>query len=284
MFEKEGGFGCVRCEERGGVIYAVKRLLKRNNSSESSELSLHTRSLTANTVYSATHDTVSIAHIIRLDATSTPNEMIMPFIEQDLRDVILQRRSMIPNPAPQDSLSFSVQITKDLLTALSHLSELNIVHRDVKPENILIHSNRAVLCDFGSAVESGTTVMAPMAGCSLCYCPVECLYGAKEASSKWDAWAAGMVFAETATLRSVLTPSDECSEMSVASAALGLVGWAERNDWASDLPFGFLVKPTPPDYPELGNAVADEVVKSMLNADPAKRTTAESALQRLSSF
>ena len=47
-------------------------------------------------------------------------------------------------------------IVMQILEALKHLHEHEIVHRDVKPENILVASiaeaARVVLSDFGSAV------------------------------------------------------------------------------------------------------------------------------------
>ena len=38
-----------------------------------------------------------------------------------------------------------------MLRSLHYLHCQNICHRDIKPHNFLINSNRVVLCDFGSA-------------------------------------------------------------------------------------------------------------------------------------
>ena len=45
----------------------------------------------------------------------------------------------------------AVSILHGLASALQFLRTLNIVHRDVKPSNILIKDNQCKLCDFGSA-------------------------------------------------------------------------------------------------------------------------------------
>ena len=55
---------------------------------------------------------------------------------------------------PQHRLpeSQAARYVKDIAAALAHLHSLNIIHRDVKPENILLRKGRAKLADFTWAV------------------------------------------------------------------------------------------------------------------------------------
>jgi serine/threonine-protein kinase len=55
------------------------------------------------------------------------------------------------------SVSDAVRIARDLLDALAYAHEHNIVHRDVKPDNIVLSSSGAMLLDFGIArvIEGG---------------------------------------------------------------------------------------------------------------------------------
>ena len=58
------------------------------------------------------------------------------------------------------SLSDVHRIARDLLNALGYAHDLGIAHRDVKPENVVLAANGAVLLDFGIAkaiAESGVT-------------------------------------------------------------------------------------------------------------------------------
>jgi serine/threonine-protein kinase len=40
-----------------------------------------------------------------------------------------------------------------MLQVLSHIHENKIVHRDVKPSNLLVHDGTLLLIDFGSAAD-----------------------------------------------------------------------------------------------------------------------------------
>ncbi len=51
----------------------------------------------------------------------------------------------------QASLSDTLRIARDLLAALSYAHDMGIVHRDVKPENVVLSSGGPVLMDFGIA-------------------------------------------------------------------------------------------------------------------------------------
>ncbi len=68
----------------------------------------------------------------------------MPFIPgPSLQQVLQQRPRLLPDDV--------VRIGQDLLGALGHAHERGIVHRDVKPDNIMIGPDGAVLVDFGIA-------------------------------------------------------------------------------------------------------------------------------------
>jgi serine/threonine-protein kinase len=69
---------------------------------------------------------------------------VMPFVEGPTLKVHLERTRTMPVP---DALRMAC----DLLGALGAAHELGIVHRDVKPDNIILSPQGAVLLDFGIA-------------------------------------------------------------------------------------------------------------------------------------
>ena len=68
----------------------------------------------------------------------------MPFIEGESLRARLARSGELP---VQDT----VRILRDVLSALSYAHEHGVIHRDIKPDNVLLTANHAVVVDFGVA-------------------------------------------------------------------------------------------------------------------------------------
>lgn len=85
-----------------------------------------------------------------------------------------------------------------LLRSLSYIHNMNICHRDIKPQNVLvdIETNKLVLCDFGSAkiLKSGESNVSYI--CSRYYRAPELILGEENYSVAIDIWAMGCVIAE----------------------------------------------------------------------------------------
>jgi len=65
-----------------------------------------------------------------------------------MRGGSLRQRLASGSPLPLEAVQ---RIVREIAAALSHAHEQNVVHRDVKPENILFDGERAMLADFGVA-------------------------------------------------------------------------------------------------------------------------------------
>jgi serine/threonine protein kinase len=69
---------------------------------------------------------------------------IMPYVEGESLYARLQRERRLP-------LEDALRITHDVAAALGYAHGRRVLHRDVKPENILLAGGRALVADFGLA-------------------------------------------------------------------------------------------------------------------------------------
>jgi serine/threonine-protein kinase len=122
----------------------------------------------------------------------------MPFVEgESLREAIL-RRGQFP-------VRDVVRVMHDVLDALAYAHARGVVHRDIKPGNILTHGSHALVTDFGVAKalsaampHSGTT-SAGMAIGTPAYMAPEQLAADPNADHRVDLYAAGLLAYELLT-------------------------------------------------------------------------------------
>jgi eukaryotic-like serine/threonine-protein kinase len=69
---------------------------------------------------------------------------VMPYVDGESLYARLQRERRLP-------LEDALQITHDVAAALGYAHGRRVLHRDVKPENILLAGGRALIADFGLA-------------------------------------------------------------------------------------------------------------------------------------
>ena len=116
--------------------------------------------------------------------------IILELCEYDLKDYFRRRMGLVDG---QTVKSFMYQ----LLLGLQFCHSRNVMHRDLKPQNILVSKTGELkLADFGLAKAFGL----PMNQFSdevvtLWYRPPEVLMGAKMYDTSVDMWSAGCIFA-----------------------------------------------------------------------------------------
>jgi serine/threonine protein kinase len=126
--------------------------------------------------------------------------LVMPLLEGSLRDIL--NRGVLVHPL--DAVTIGVQIS----SALAAVHALGLIHRDVKPDNILFSRDRALLTDFGITrrMDAGRSRHAPtLAGTGLPvgtpqYMAPEQL-GARHVDQRADLYALGAVLYELLTGR-----------------------------------------------------------------------------------
>ena len=70
---------------------------------------------------------------------------VMPFIEGESLRARLDRERQLP-------VAEAVRITREVASVLHFAHRQNVIHRDVKPENVLLHDGSALVADFGIAL------------------------------------------------------------------------------------------------------------------------------------
>ncbi|GGP68842.1 serine/threonine-protein kinase [Saccharothrix coeruleofusca] len=169
--------------------------------------------------------------------------IVMELVEGPSLAEVVEREG----PLPQHR---AVDLARQLLAALSYTHQRGVLHRDVKPANVLLDGDRAVLTDFGiAAVEGGTALTATnqLIG-SPQYLAPERVSGAGAAAAS-DLWALGV------TLHFAVTGTSPFQRDDVR-AVLGAV----------------LTHEPPPVPGALGPVIA-----GLLRKDPARRLTAAEA-------
>ncbi|MEO7083949.1 MAG: protein kinase [Gemmatimonadaceae bacterium] len=74
----------------------------------------------------------------------------MPFVEgESLRDRL--------NREKQPPIDDAVRIARAIADALHYTHEHNVIHGDIKPENVLLQGGHALVADFGIALAAAKT-------------------------------------------------------------------------------------------------------------------------------
>ena len=139
-----------------------------------------------------------------------------------------------------------------LATGLGFLHAAGVVHRDVKPSNVLVDGERVVLLDFGLAASTGG---AALGGGTLGYMAPEQAAGAVGPAADW--YALGVMLWEALTGRLPFTGKDAAEVAAAKRAGPGALGDATVDEGVGDLAFlaRALLEPDPAKRPD-GVAVA----------------------------
>lgn len=92
-------------------------------------------------------DHQNIVKIIDVFNENNTTYIVMPLIEGETIQQLVERKSKL---SIEDSVNYIAQIAE----AVDYIHKKDILHRDIKPDNIIINNNNnAILIDFGSARE-----------------------------------------------------------------------------------------------------------------------------------
>ena len=203
--------------------------------------------------------------------------LVFEFMEHDLKKYLDKMNAPLP---PQLVKSYLYQIT----SAIKYCHSKRILHRDLKPQNLLIDKNGVIkLADFGLARAFGIPIKTLTHEIlTLWYRAPEILLGQKEYSTPVDIWSIGLIFYEMAHRKPLFAGDSEIDQI---FKIFQMYGTPNERTWPgiTKLPE---FKLTFPQFKGKGiehynkNLDKDglDLLSKMLQLDPCKRISAKQAL------
>lgn len=244
----KGAFGEVWLAERTDVIAAPHYAIKFH--------------------YDDKFNRETVTREARLWVQASGHPYVLPIVEANIYDdqfVLVSEfasegslsKWLADNGGIAPTIESAIEMMSCILLGLEHLHQQNVVHRDLKPDNILIQCGIPRLADFGlSRVLNNTLSTAgSWAGTPLYMAPEAFKTGKENRSYQTDIWSSGVILYEM------------------------LIG--QRPFQSSDL-YSLIMEIANQDHPPLPSIIPDslsEIVDTALQKDPTRRFSSASAMR-----
>lgn len=172
-----------------------------------------------------------------------------------------------------------------LLRGLKYIHSANVLHRDLKPGNLLVNEECDLkIADFGLARTFSETDLMTEYVVTRWYRPPELLLNAKDYTAAVDMWSVGCILVELYNREPLFPGKDYVHQFRSitelmgfpSDSDLGYVRSENAKKYLEQLP-RFPRVPLAEKFPNLPPLAVD-IVEKMLAYDPSKRITAEEAL------
>lgn len=206
--------------------------------------------------------------------------ILTELMQSDLHKIIVS-----PQPLTSDHIKVFVY---QILRGLKYLHSANILHRDIKPGNLLVNSNCILkICDFGLARIWNPKEQINMTHevVTQYYRAPELLMGARKYTGAIDVWSVGCIFAELLGRRILFQAQGPIEQLNMIVDLLGTPNADEMKN-ACDGAKNYIMRstyrqPNTMKFYSLSHQASHEAVHlliSMLMFDPEKRMNVDDAL------
>jgi serine/threonine protein kinase len=222
-------------------------------------------------------DHENIHKVIDMFVSKNQNQyLITPYIKNNLYDYVSKK-------LPEKAIK---QIIYQILCGVNYLHSLKFIHRDIKPDNILLSSEgKIILTDFDLCRQESKGKDDPMTrtAVTLYYRAPEIFFGDSYYGNKIDIWSIGCVFAELITGKPIFKANNELGTLSNIIENIGCPNednWPGVSQLPNYLPFGEGEFKIGKILEEGGlSKEGIDMVTKMLMLDPKKRPTCEELLK-----
>lgn len=168
-----------------GTVYKSKDLTSAIKSMKLSDIEIYIKEIT-NIIHLNGHENIVDVSGVFFDDSKKTINIVMPLAMGTLNTTnvqdILERKN----------------IMYQILKGLAHIHGHNIIHRDIKPDNILVYrSDKSIIykiADFGSSIFDPNNMEKNVEIQTILYRAPEVMIGDRYYTNKIDLWSIGMIF------------------------------------------------------------------------------------------
>ncbi|XP_077587089.1 cyclin-dependent kinase-like 1 [Stigmatopora nigra] len=272
----EGSYGVVfKCRNRNsGQIVAIKKFVESEDDPTIRKIALREIRMLKQLKHG------NLVNLIEVFRRKRKLHLVFEYCDH----TVLHELDRYPRGVPEQLVK---KITWQTLQAVNFCHKHNCIHRDVKPENILITKQHVIkLCDFGFArILTGPCDRYTDYVATRWYRAPELLVGDTQYGPPVDVWAVGCVLAELLSGAPLWPGKSDMDQLYLIRKTLGDLICRHQQVFRTNQFFHGLSIPEPPErepleqkYPNLSQQ-ALSLMKACLRMNPAERLPCERLLQ-----
>ncbi|KAI1895266.1 hypothetical protein AGOR_G00104530 [Albula goreensis] len=272
----EGSYGVVfKCRNRDtGQIVAIKKFVESEDDPIIKKIALREIRMLKQLKHS------NLVNLIEVFRRKRKLHLVFEYCDH----TVLNELDRYPRGVPEHLVK---SITWQTLQAVNFCHKQNCIHRDVKPENILITKHQVIkLCDFGFArILTGPCDYYTDYVATRWYRAPELLVGDTQYGPPVDVWAVGCVFAELLSGVPLWPGKSDVDQLYLIRKTLGDLIPRHQQVFSNNHFFSGVSIPEPQEmepleqrYPNLSYQALG-LMKGCLRMDPSERLTCEQLLE-----